>query len=118
MLSIGSLRLSVPAAFGSLRRRRWCTTSAPPTVMAEYTQQRTKCAYTLLCDYFPASEVLVVEFMAYRVALAPPPLDGRPWLYYYDAVPEAVADYWFSIDCDGTWYNYNIRGVYAYTRIK
>jgi hypothetical protein len=71
-----------------------------------------------MCEYFPDSQTLVVEFTAYRKALARPPLDGRPWLYYYDAVPQTVADDWFAIDCDGTFYNYQIRGVYAYTRIS
>jgi len=85
--------------------------------MAEFTQQRPKCAYTYLCEYFPASQTLLVEFTAYRKALAPPPLDGRPWIYYYTGVPPAIAAAWFAIDCDGTYYNYSIRGVYAYTRV-
>jgi hypothetical protein len=71
-----------------------------------------------MCDYLPEVEILIVEFTAYRKALAPPPLDGRPWLYYYEEVPPEIADWWFSIDCDGTFYNYNIRNVYDHTRIS
>jgi hypothetical protein len=90
--------------------------------MAEYTQGRPKSCYTVQCDYIPASERLIVEFSGYKKGLARPPFTGRPYLYVYEDVPQAVWDYWLSIDCDGEWYNYNIRGQpkalgYGYVRI-
>ena len=90
--------------------------------MAEFQQQRPKCMFTYMCDYFPETEILVVEFTGYRKGLARPPLDGRPYVYFYENVPEELADFWFDEDCDGTFYNYNIRGQpgpeYPFTRIS
>lgn len=78
--------------------------------------------FSFMCDYFPASEILVVEFTAYRKALARPPLDGRPYVYVYENVPEELADLWFDEDCDGVDYNFLIRGqpgpIYPFTRIS
>lgn len=89
--------------------------------MAEFVQQRPKCAFTPLCDYFPEFEILVVEFTAYRKGLAAPPLNGRPYVYFYEDVPAAAAADWFAVDCDGTDYNFDLRGqpgpLYPYTRI-
>jgi len=78
--------------------------------MAEYTQGRPKCCFTENCDYVAASQRLIVEFFGYKKSLSAPPFTGKPYLYVYEDVPQAVADHWFSIDCDGEWYNYNIRG--------
>ena len=93
--------------------------------MAQWTpfsEVRPKCAFTVNCFYYPASQVLIVEFTAYRKGLAPPPFTGRPYIYLYDGVDAADAAYWFANDCDGTWYNYNIRGqpgpAHVYTRIR
>ena len=90
--------------------------------MAEYTQDRPKCCFTANCDYVAASQRLIVEFFGYKKSLSAPPFTGKPYLYVYEDVPQAVADHWFSIDCDGEWYNYNIRGQpsslgYDYVRI-
>ena len=93
----------------------------PSKTLAEFTTQRPKCAFTPLCEYYPATEILVVEFTAYRKALAPPPLTGRPYIYFYENVPVAVANDWFAQDCDGVDYNFVIRGQpgpeYPYTRV-
>jgi hypothetical protein len=82
---------------------------------------RPKCCYTVQCDYVPSEQILIVEFTGYKKSLSPPPLDGRPYLYLYYDVPQEVWDTWSAMDCDGTWYNYNIRGQpssegYTYTR--
>ena len=78
--------------------------------------------FTYLCEYDPVSEVLTVEFTGFRKTLARPPLDGRPYVYFYEGVPAAVGDFFMNNDCDGTYYNYLIRGqpgpVYPFTRVS
>jgi len=93
----------------------------PKFSVGAYVVKRPKCAFTFKCDYFPETEILVVEFTAFRKALAAPPFTGRPYVYYYEEVPEAVANDWFANDCDGVDYNFELRGqpgpLYAYTRV-
>jgi len=90
--------------------------------MAEFTQSRPKCMFTYMCDYDEDTEVLVVEFTGFRKDLAAPPLDGRPYVYFYEGVPAAVGNFFMDNDCDGTYYNFFIRGQpgpeYAYTRVS
>ena len=70
------------------------------------------------CFYVAATEELVVEFTVYRQRLAPLTPAGRPYIYRYDDVPEAVADTFLDDLENGEYYNSDIRGEYPYTRLE
>ena len=60
---------------------------------------------------------MILEFTAFRKALAAPPLTGRPYVYIYTTVPPAVGNNFQSNDFDGEIYNDTVRGLYPYTRV-
>jgi len=86
--------------------------------MATFTQGRPKCSFSPNCLYDGGTETLLLEFTAFRKALAPPPLDGRPYVYIYTSVPVAVGNNLSANDFDGTIYNNTIRGLYPFSRVS
>jgi len=78
--------------------------------MGVYVRKRPKCFVGTRCSYDAASEVLTVEFTAYRKALHAAPFTGRPYKYTYANVDQDEADHFFDNEEDGTWWNYNVRG--------
>ncbi len=69
-------------------------------------------------SYNAATAQLLVVFNIYRKRLTPFYPGGRPYVYRYNDVPEAVADLWLDDAGNGEYYNANIRGVYDFTRIN
>ena len=68
--------------------------------------------------YNAATGKLLVVFNVYRKRLTPFYPSGRPYVYRYNDVPEAVADTWLDDAGNGEYYNASIRGVYSFTRIN
>ena len=68
------------------------------------------------CSWDENTEDLIVEFTAYRKALAGAPFTGRPYVYTYHEVDAATAGEFLTTYEDGTYYNYNIRGAFDFTR--
>ena len=69
-------------------------------------------------EYNAATGKLLVVFNVYRKRLTPFYPSGRPYVYRYNDVPEAVADTWLDDAGNGEYYNASIRGVYSFTRIN
>lgn len=80
--------------------------------------ERPKAFFGPNCFYVAGTEELVVEFLVYRKRLWPLEPSGRPYIYKYDDVPEAVADAFLDDKENGEYYNSDIRGVYNYTRLE
>ena len=79
---------------------------------------RSKAFFGTNCIYNAATEELLVEFTVYRKKLDPVTPSGRPYVYIYDDVPEAIADEFLDDKENGEFYNESIRGIYDYTRIE
>lgn len=65
--------------------------------------------------YNDATEELHVQFFLSKWQPVPPPT-GRPYIYTYAAVPEAVWSAWVVDEYSGAYFNAEVRNIYEATR--
>lgn len=80
--------------------------------------QRPKAINLRGCDYNASTEVLTVEFTAYRKSVAPLTPSGRPYRYYYLPVDVYTADAFLLGGANGVFFNEYIRGAYYTFRLS
>jgi hypothetical protein len=97
--------------------------SSPPARIARpqpdaMARLRPKMSFDPNCEYNAATKVLTITFTVFKKGLQMHGNTGRPYIYDYAVVPQAVADAFLDDKGNGEYYNEHIRNDYTYTRLN